>query len=764
MNQPIQKPNNARPPARGPRPGMAAPGAAGAMAMTPKEIMGILRRHIWMIIGFTVLGTIIGAGLWVLCDVLIPKYTAVGGIRVSPPGIKSPDELTDPQPNKDIYYQHRFTMASLIKQQGMLENLVDQPKVQDTNWFKRFAKIDEDGRIIGDKEKAITEALKALEDVLGAGAPRDQTFIRVSMTCGSPKEAATIVDETIRLFMMQQQDLATRDISKQLTERTKQRNDMQSGLNDTIKSLEDISEGTKFARLNLGENQSFRDYMDEKLTDLEDTFNTLNTAGSGLQRRLEIAKRRAESIEYDQVVKEQIEADPIARQMRANIAATEPILSRQLNRFGEDHRIVRETRASLKQMQNALANRQKEIGEINRNSTFQRTQDEMATLAQQLESNYKQLEAARKEYKDIDTVRTEYAKYERQREEKQTQLEELNAQIEDLNAVYHDPKLSTLRSMGLTPVPRLKSFPNPLMFIPGGIMLGLLFGLGLAFAVELLNDLLRTPSDVMRHLKTPLMGSICHHEADDDIEGVDLYHVVRQAPYSIMSECYRQLRTNLKLSGPGGIIHKVLLITSGAAGDGKTTVAVNMASTLLAEDKTVLLIDANFRRPTTTRLFPHAKTNGSPVEFSDYGLSNYLMGQCADESQVIRPSGIENLSVIDSGPLPANPTELFTTARMKSLLENCKEQFDYVIIDGPATLVSDSKALAAQADGTILVFNATATHRGAGTRILRELREVHANIIGTVLMGVKTRKGGYFREYYRSYQEYQRVHVEQQPV
>ena len=760
MNNPIQKPNNTMPPARPPRPGIAP--AAGAMTMTPKEIMGILRRHIWMVIGLTVLGTIIGGSAWFLCDTLIPKYTAVGGIQVNAPGLDDPKEIEQRQPNKDIYYQHRFTMASLIKQQGMLENLINQPKVQDTKWFKRFAKLDEQGQIIGDKEKAITEAFKDLnEKSLGASAPRDQTFIRISMTCGSAKEAATIVDETIRLFMQEQQNLATRSISQQLTERTKQRNEIQASLNDTVKTLEAISSGTRFARLNLGENQAFRDYMDEKLTDLEETFNVLNTRGSGLQRELEITKKRAESIEYDQVVTEQIESDPIARSMRNSIAQMEPILSRRLNRFGEDHRLVREMRATLKTMQDDLTKRQFEIGQIMRTSAHQQAQDGLATLAQQLEGNKRALALAQTEYKDIDKIRTEYAKYERQREEKQALLEDMNRQIETLNAVYNDPKLSTLRSMGLTPVPREKSFPNILMFVPGGFMLGLLLGLGLAFAVEMLNDLLRTPSDVMRHLKTPLMGSICHLDDDNDIEGVDLYHVVRQAPYSIMSECYRQFRTNLKLSGPGGIMHKVLLITSGSAGDGKTTVAVNMASTLLAEDKTVLLIDANFRRPTTTRLFPHAKANGSPVEFSDYGLSNYLMGQCADQSQVIRPSGIENLSIIDSGPLPANPTELFTTARMKSLLENCKQQFDYVIIDGPATLVSDAKSLAARVDGTILVFNAAATHRGAGIRILRELREVNAEIIGTVLMGVKTRKGGYFREYYRSYQEYQRVHVEQ---
>ena len=766
MDNPIQKQNNTPRPSGPLRPPMASsPGTgASAMAMTPKEIVSILRRHLWMIIILTTLGAFIGGISWFLCNRYLPKYTALGRINVLSPGIKDPTKVTEVQPQKDIYYQHRFTMASLVKQQGMLEKLVDQPKVRETDWFKRFAKVDEQGRIIGDKDKAIAKALKGLEDHLGTSAPRDQNFIRISMRCGSASEAKLITDEMISLFLKEQRQLALGDVAEQLTERIDQRDKIRIDLNATINSLDTISKGTRFARLNLGENQSFRDYMDEKLADLENKFSLLETERSGLERNLETLEKRAESPDYDEIIKGQIESDPIARQMRQSIAGLEPALSSRLNRFGEDHRIVKETRAALKKMEDELLERKRFIGNIYRRAALQNAQDNMVIITQEIASNEEQLQVARTDYKQVDGVRTEYAKYERIRVEKQDLLESVNRQIETMNAVYTDPDLSTLKWMGPTPRPRNTSFPRLKLFLPGGFMLGLLAGLGLAFAIEMLNDLLRTPSDVMRHLRTPLMGSICHVDDDGDIEDVDLYHVVRQAPYSIMSECYRQLRTNLKLSGTGGIGHKTLLITSGAAGDGKTTVAVNMASALLTEDRSVLLIDANFRRPTATRLFPHAKANGSPVENPDYGLSNYLMGQCAEINRIIRPSGIENLFVMDSGPLPANPTELFTTDRMKRLLEQCKEQFDYVIIDGPAMLVSDSKALASQMDGTILVFNAQATHRGAGTRILRELRDAHANIIGTVLMGVKTRKGGYFREYYRSYQEYQRVHVEQQPV
>lgn len=764
MDNPIQKQNHMPRSGGALRPPMAPPGGiANTMAMTPKEIVGILRRHLWMIIILTVLGLIIGGVSWFLCNRYIPKYTAVSGINVSSPGLKDPTKITEAQPQKDIYYQHRFTMASLVKQQGMLEKLVDLSNVRDTVWFKQFAKVDEQGNVI-DNDKAITKALEDLDNHLGASAPRDQNFIRITMTCGSASEAKLIVDEMVSLFIKEQRQLALGDVSQQLTERKAQRDKIQTELKNVTASLTTISTGTRFARLNLGKNQSFRDYMDTKLGELENQFSEFATQRSALESNLELSKKRAESPDYDEIVKEQIEYDPIARQMRASIASLEPALSSQLNRFGEDHRIVKETRAALKKMEEDLLERKRFIGDINRKAALQNAQESIAIITQQIASNEEQLQAARTEYKQVDDIRNRYAKFELIREEKQKLLEEMNKHIEDLSAVANDPALSTLKWMGPTPTPREKSFPKWQLFFPGGFMLGLLAGLGLAFAVEMLNDLLRTPSDVMRHLRTPLMGSICHVNDDGDVEDVDLYHVVRQAPYSIMSECYRQLRTNLKLSGPGGISHKTLLVTSGSAGDGKTTVAVNMASALLAEDRGVLLIDANFRRPTATRLFPHAKANGSPVEHSDYGLSNYLMGQCVEIVQAIHPSGIENLSVMDSGPLPANPTELFTTERMKRLLEQCKEQFDYVIIDGPAMLVSDSKALASQVDGTILVFNAQATHRGAGSRILRELKDAHANIIGTVLMGVKTRKGGYFREYYRSYQEYQRVHVEQQPV
>ncbi|MBE3143261.1 MAG: CpsD/CapB family tyrosine-protein kinase, partial [Planctomycetes bacterium] len=221
-------------------------------------------------------------------------------------------------------------------------------------------------------------------------------------------------------------------------------------------------------------------------------------------------------------------------------------------------------------------------------------------------------------------------------------------------------------------------------------------------------------------------------------------------PNSILSESYRRARTNLKLSESGGKA-KTILITSGGAKDGKTTVAVNLATTLVTEGKKVLLIDANLRRPTLHTIFA-GEQGGTQV---GVGLSNLLAGQC-DLQQTIRPSGMEGLTIIESGPMPANPAETLGSEAMQSLIAQLRDSYDYVIIDGPPVLLaSEAKILAKYVDGTILVFNAAKTRRGTGARTISELKQVNANILGCVLLRVRILKGGYFQEMFRLYQEYQ---------
>jgi capsular exopolysaccharide synthesis family protein len=191
------------------------------------------------------------------------------------------------------------------------------------------------------------------------------------------------------------------------------------------------------------------------------------------------------------------------------------------------------------------------------------------------------------------------------------------------------------------------------------------------------------------------------------------------------------------------------------ARDGKTSMAVNLATTFVATDKKVLLIDANFRQPNLHSLFPKVEVKIS-AEHYDFGLSSVLMHQCSP-AEAVRPSGIEGLDIIECGPLPANPAELLSNARMEELLAKQRTGYDYIIIDGPPVLlVSDAKVLAGLVDATLLIFNAAATSRGAAQRTIRELKEVNARIVGCVLFAARSIKGGYFQEQFKSYRKYQK--------
>jgi len=288
------------------------------------------------------------------------------------------------------------------------------------------------------------------------------------------------------------------------------------------------------------------------------------------------------------------------------------------------------------------------------------------------------------------------------------------------------------------------SFPRYSVFIPGGIFVGLLLSLGLIFLLEFIDDTIKSPSDVMRHLQAPLLGMIPEYD-EEDAEEIELAKVVSIHPQAVISESFRQIRTNLYFSAPLEEL-KVMLITSSGGGDGKTTVAVNLGITFASEGKRVLLVDANFRRSALNRLFP---AEGAPR-----GLSNVLVGQ-ASAADVIRNGGVEGLDVIDAGPAPPNPAVLLSSERMQTFLANQREYYDHIIVDGPpALLLTDARILAGLVDGTIMVIHAGNTSRGIVGRMLRELQTDQVRILGVLLNAVRPQKGGYFRETYRNYYDY----------
>jgi len=716
------------------------PQSHAAASLTPKEVFAIIRRHIFLISFLTLLGLAAGGAAWILLQKYLPRFTARTYIQVLPPVEKDPMTISTVQLQKDILYEHRQSIANLIKQQRTLEDLLDRDSVKETDWFRRWG---------GDRRQAV----KYLNKHFGAYAHRDSAFVEISMTCRAAKEAADIVNEMLTLFLAQQGTTEQREISNRLQRLEEQRVRVQGELDAANKGLDDVRAAYDLTDLEKPAGRYFQPTITLRLNSLELQRNELDLLIRQLRANIGNLQKLAtgpitEQIEFA------IEKDPVMVSLAQQLAVLEAQLSGMLTKFGENHRDVRRARDLIEKTKKEREVRKTEIAEQTRRANLENARDSLVVLQERFEQLEQLRQEAEAKKKQLDIAQIQYEKGLKIRDERLEMLDSIKEQIEKMKTLHDDPETPKVLAVGPAPIPLEMVFSRQWwLWFPSGTILGLLFGLGLAFLVELANDLVRTPSDVARFLRIPLLGVVPDASQDSQVRGIELCHAVRQAPYSVVSESYRHCRTNLKLSGAAESL-KTLLVSSGMPGDGKTSVAVNLAETFVAADKKVLLIDANFRQPNLHSVFPKAERHVAGERF-DFGLSSVLTHQCAAR-EAVRSSGVEGLDIIDCGPLPANPAELLGSLRMEELLREHRRSYDHVIIDGPPVLlVSDAKVLARLVDATILVLNAAATSRGAAQRTIRELKEVRANIVGCVLFGARAIKGGYFREQFKSYRRYQ---------
>ena len=202
--------------------------------------------------------------------------------------------------------------------------------------------------------------------------------------------------------------------------------------------------------------------------------------------------------------------------------------------------------------------------------------------------------------------------------------------------------------------------------------------------------------------------------------------IVDKLPKSITAESYRSLRTNIQYSSIDKQV-KTLVVTSSNAGEGKSTVAGNLAYTFFQSGKRVLIIDCDLRKPSL-----HRKFNVS----NEVGLTDVLVG--TSELNKVMKKIDDNLYLLTTGTLPPNPAEIIGSNTMENFLDECKINFDYIILDTPPILpVTDSKLLAIKADATVLVVRSEISKSKHVSQAFKELGKVNANVIGTILNDVE---------------------------
>ncbi len=296
-----------------------------------------------------------------------------------------------------------------------------------------------------------------------------------------------------------------------------------------------------------------------------------------------------------------------------------------------------------------------------------------------------------------------------------------------------------------------KVSPRLLVVLAGSLILGTLLGACVAWGIDASERTFRSTKEIRQSLGVPVVGAIPPMEKSELVVSREypsfagsLATVHRES--SAVAEAFRGVRTNLYFS-TSTLNQKVIQITSPLPGDGKSTVTANLAVSIAKSGKRVLVIDADFRRPTMDKLL------GLQSE-PEFGLAAAISG-AATPQQAAQKTQIENLYFLPVLERPRQPSELLSTPEFAALIEQYREQFDFILIDTPPILaVSDPSIIAARADGILLTMRIRKGVQVTAARSMEVLNSLEANVIGVVANGWETStEYGYGYGYgYGSYQ------------
>lgn len=676
---------------------------------TPNLIMPVLRRwRIVLLVSFLICATGIPA-VWLLIK---PTHAATASIRVAPiiPSILFGDR--DSEGVIPMYTNFINTQAELIKSPQVLQRVADDLADKRLTFFEGA----------GNSVTALREAL--IDGDITVAADRNSELIKIGMESYDPKEAEQIVNAFVRAYMAIEVSREARGGDHKLTVLESERNVLANkwqGQRETIRQMAE-----EYGTVSLTDRQKM---MLERVASLQAELTRIQTRKIALEARVQLLeKAREKDIDPEKLLKLRYEftnADLTVQALTGNIAQLEQALIEAKQALAPTNPELKRKADLLEALNVRLEERRREVA---------KNFDDLMG-AELTKSNEDQLDGAKIELEQI-------AKYEKRLQDmltkenaetiglgrKQLTIQDLQEQLSLTKELYdtvrrriqelemerkRPGRISVAYYANIAPVrnKRIK-YTAALMF--GGLACGMF----LAFLMDKADRSLYTPDDVVKRVGVRIIGTTTH--ADQ----VDRLKLPQQ-----LADDYQTIRANLGLLD-GGRIPRKLVVTSPGIREGKTTFAINLATSMAKAGLRVLLIDGDLRKPDIARLLNLPK--------GSRGLQEVLFGK--DFEDVVCPS--MSLACLEVLPADhrnaADAVELLAQSRTSELLETISQKYDHVIIDTPPVLAfSDTLLWAKMSDAVILTTFAGNTVDADLREALERLRQMKIKVLGTILHSVR---------------------------
>jgi capsular exopolysaccharide synthesis family protein len=290
--------------------------------------------------------------------------------------------------------------------------------------------------------------------------------------------------------------------------------------------------------------------------------------------------------------------------------------------------------------------------------------------------------------------------------------------------------------------PEVPAAPQKGRVMAMALVLGLLLGGGIAVGRDWLDQTVRSAEEVTALLGLPVLGivpAMARHARTQE-RGLKVF----LQPESHEAEAFRTVRTALFFGTPT-VSAKTMLITSPAAGDGKSTLVSNLAIAIARAGQKTLILDADLRKPTQHVIFE--------LDHPERSLSNVLAGRMK-LSAAIQPTRVKGLHLLTCGRELPHPAEVLNSRQFALLLTRLAEVYDRILVDAPpVTVVTDAQIIGALCDATVLVLRADRSSRRAARRAIDALQSVGAHLLGVVINEVR-KTGDRYGDYYGRYHSY----------
>lgn len=723
--------------------GRVRPARSSSLTSTIDPVR-VLRRHVLAIMISLLVGGLLGTAAFYACVMFYPLYSGQVLFEVMPGLHQSTDVSTLDTSNDEMIFRIAQTETYMLTSRPVLVTALKDPDIRKTEWYKKFVKSGSDGIEAFHDEEAVDDLVRTVS----TSVIRASNLFSVNWSAHVPTDVPRILNAIEKAYSANRakRDSAVFERNQKLFE---------DQLRDTERNLSDLESEMKklikTAGLTTPDDSRYSpDHFKQQtfIAQRADSIVKLNMIVTEYQ----MVSAKLEGL-LEPTAEDVLEADrdPIVNSLNLQETNVRGEVRRLRGERNPDDHILRRTEAALKAVEDELNAKRRGVITRNLEGQAKSLSQSLDRFRNAVDKQEDELDKNSVVLKDKAAATSEYHTMQIQREHLQERRNQEMQLIQEVKLMRVRVDAARVRTAQQAQEPRRLSFPQSEIMVPLGVLVALGLTLGVIFLRELLDQRVKSASDLAVLPGAFVLGGIPELEEDPTaLKGSPraAEMVVRKQPFGVLAESYRQVFTAMSI-GLERSGHQTLVLVGGLPGAGTTTAATNLACAAAATGKRVLVVDANFRRP---RLAQAMEVSGEGP-----GLGDLLSGAATLDEAIVDAGGVSSggVSVIPAGT-PANRViERLNNGLFDSMVAELRGRFDLIIFDAPPAVVAgDAMVLANKVDAAVLVVRAHAEHRGLVARMINQLADARCELLGVLLNRPRGTAGGYFKKNYATMAQY----------